>query len=117
MPSRARPCVGRGTRSRSSSRMVPLEGFNSPITVFMSVVLPAPFRPMSPVMEPVGTSSDTPRKTWTDASDTLKSRMLSMTSDDIALHFGVGERDLRRSIGDDAAVVEGEHALREAADD
>src|SRR5260221_8700992 len=117
MQSRAGRCVGSGTRSRSSTRTVPREGLSRPITAFMSVVLPAPLRPMSPVMEPVGTSSETPRSTCTEASETLRSRMLSMTSHDVALHFRVGERHLRRGVGDDAAVIEGEHALREAADD
>src|SRR5437773_3766185 len=116
MPRRARPWVAIGTRSRSSSRTVPPEGFKRPMTVFMSVVLPAPLRPMSPVMEPVGTSSDTPRKTCTEASETLRSRMLSMAPHHVAPYFRIGQRDLRRGVGDDAAVIEGEHALREAAD-
>src|SRR3954470_17472251 len=115
MPSRARPCVGSGTRSRSSRRTEPADGLRRPMIVFMRVVLPAPLRPMSPVIEPVGTSRETPRKICTEASETSRSRMLSMTTHDIALHFGVRERHLRRGVGDDAAVVEREYALREPA--
>src|SRR5436853_4782891 len=115
MPRRARPCVASATRSRSSSRTVPPEGFKRPITVFMSVVFPAPLRPMSPVMEPVGTSSETPRKTCTEASETLRSRMLSMAPHHVALYFRIGERALGRGVGDHASVIEGEHALGEAA--
>src|SRR5213075_2245216 len=117
MPRRERPCVGVASRSRSSRRMAPAVAGSNPITVFISVVLPAPLRPMRPIIAPVGTSSDTPRSTCAEASETLKFRMLSMATHHVALHLRVGERDLRRGVGDDAAVVEGEHALREAADD
>src|SRR6478736_8159681 len=117
MPSCARPWVGRRTRSRSSKRTVPPAGFKRPITLFISVVLPAPFRPMSPIIAPLGTSSETPRRTCVEASETERSRMLSMASHHVALHFRIGQRNLRHGVGDDAAVVEGEHALRKAADD
>src|SRR4051794_8680376 len=116
MPRRARPWVGSGRSSRSSRRTLPAPALSNPMTAFMSVVLPAPLRPMSPVIDPVGTSSETPRSTCTEASETFRSRMLSNAPHHVALHFRIGERDLRYGVGDDAAVVEGEDALREAAD-
>src|SRR5215472_5891861 len=94
----------------------PLATFKRPISDFISVVLPAPFRPISPVMDPSGSSSDTSRRICTLRIATLRPRMLSMqVSHHIAPHLGVGERGLRRRVGDDAAVVEREHAGGEAA--
>src|SRR5205814_6678060 len=66
-----------------------------------------------------GTESVTPRRICTALIATLRSRSSSMrclqAPDDMAAHFRIGERDLGCGVGDDAAVVEGEHALREAA--
>src|SRR5580658_9861667 len=39
-------------------------GASSPLTTLNSVVLPAPFGPMSPVTPPVGTEMDTSLSTW-----------------------------------------------------
>src|SRR5688572_32191932 len=103
-------------RSRPSKSIAPRLAWSRPMMLFMSVVLPAPLRPMRPVMLPVGTSSDTPRRICTAWIDTLTSCSLSMhRADDVALDRGIVERRLGRGVGDDAAVVEGEHALREAA--
>jgi hypothetical protein len=66
MPSIDLWCVCIFKRSESKKRIWPPEAFRSPITLFMSVVLPAPLRPMRPVMLPPGTSSDTPRRICTD---------------------------------------------------
>src|SRR5438552_15399848 len=114
MPRRARACVARRSNSEASKRTVPL-ALSRPITAFMSVVLPAPLRPMRPIIEPLGTSSETSRRMRIAAMDTLSFSTLSTVTHDVALHFRIGERRLRRGIGDDAAVVEREHALREAA--
>src|SRR5882672_12971157 len=116
MPSRARACVGRASRSASSKFTVPLETFSRPMRLFMNVVLPAPLRPISPAMLPRGSSSETSRRMGTPLMATFSPRMLSMDSaDHIAPHLGVVQRGLRRRVGDDAPVVEREHAPGEAA--
>src|SRR6185503_17795120 len=115
MPMRARACVGTASRSRPSKRTEPRPALSKPITVFMTVVLPAPLRPMRPVMDPAATSSETSRRICIEAIATLRLSTLSMAYH-VALHLRIRKRGLRRRIYDDAAVVEGEHALREAAD-
>src|SRR4051812_15521038 len=116
MPAAASAWVWLFIRSRSSKRIRPEDAFRSPITLFMSVVLPAPLRPMRPVMLPLGSSSDTPRRICTDWMETFRSSISSTgTSHDIPAHFRIGERGRRRGVGDDPAVVEGEHAPGEAA--
>src|SRR5450759_4180181 len=91
--------------------------------LFISVVLPAPLRPISPAMVPVGNSKDTLRRICTDWIATLslatssicRARLLvhpaQLAANHVALDLGVAERDFRRRIGDDAAVIEGKHAL------
>src|SRR6185503_17232321 len=116
MPRRARSWVAIFRRSLPLHSTRPPAALSRPITLFMSVVLPAPLRPMSPTIVPSGTSSDTPRRICMEAIATLRFCTLSTRGPyHVALHFRVGKRRLRRRIGDDAAVVEGEHALREAA--
>src|SRR6185503_1216255 len=112
---RARSWVGIFKRSTSLNRTAPLLAFRSPITDFMSVVLPAPLRPMRPIIAPLGTSSVTSRRMRIAPIDTPRFRILSTDPHYVALHLGIGERGLRRRVGDDAPVVEGEHALRETA--
>src|ERR1051326_345693 len=115
MPSEALSCVGMRSRSRPSHATLPPEALSRPITLFMSVVLPAPLRPMRPVIEPPGTSSDTSRRMRIAAIDTLRRSIRSMAADHVAPDLRIAQRRLRRGVGDDAAVVEGEHALREPA--
>src|SRR2546423_3289316 len=117
MPRRARPCVGTDMRSRLSNCTEPRLALSRPMTVFMRVVWPAPLRPMRPVIEPLGTSSEISRRTCIAAMETFRFSILSTQSHHVALHLGMRERRLGRRIDDDAAVVEREHALREAADD
>src|SRR3990172_969225 len=107
--------------------MEPLVALSSPMMLFISVVLPAPLRPISPAMVPVGSCSDTLRRICTDWIATLSLSTLStcrtllfvhpvqLAADHIALDLGVGERDFRRRVGDDASIIKSEHALREAA--
>src|SRR5690349_14302505 len=87
----------------------------------MSVVLPAPLRPIKPIIAWLGTESETPRRICTALIATLRLVSSSMrglqAADDVAAHLRIGERDLRFRVGDDAAVVEREHALGEAAHD
>src|SRR4029077_19819372 len=117
MPRRTRACVGAASRSVPSNRTAPFAGLRRPITAFISVVLPAPLRPMRPIIALSGTVSDTSRSICTAPMATLSLVSSSMchlqAPDDMAAHFGIGERDLRPGVGDDAAVIEGEHALRE----
>src|SRR3954471_15321967 len=122
MPMRARAWLATPARSVSPKRMLPPLGLRMPMMVFMSVVLPAPLRPMRPIIDPVGSSSDTPRRMCTAAMETLRSSTLSTSAlqaltlaHHVPLHVGIGQRDRRRRVGDDAAVIEGEHSLGEAA--
>src|SRR5438094_8315174 len=119
MPRRTRAWVGAASRSRPSNCTAPPAGLSRPITVFMSVVLPAPLRPTRPIIAPSGTVSDTSRNICTALIATLRLRSSSMRGlqppDDVAAHLRIGERDLRPCVGDDAPVVEREHALGEAA--
>src|SRR3954465_13853677 len=117
MPMAARPCVGIFDKSLSKKRIRPLDGLIRPMTLFMSVVLPAPLRPMRPVIAPGCSSSDTPRRICTAWIDTLSFSTFSMNPHYIAPHFGVGECCGGRRVGDDAAVVERQHAPGEARDD
>src|SRR5438477_6866116 len=119
MPRCTRACVGWASRSRPPNVICPAAALSKPMTAFISVVLPAPLRPMRPIIDCSGTASDTPRRICTALMATLRLRTSSMrglrAADDVAAHFRVGERDLGRGVGDDAPVVEGEHALGEAA--
>src|SRR3972149_1617617 len=127
MPSRVRAWVFAATRSLLSNLIDPLVALSRPMMLFISVVLPAPLRPISPAMVPVGSCSDTSRKICTDWIETLRFATLSicrafllvhpvqLASDHVALDLGVGERDFRRRVGDDASIIKSEHALREAA--
>src|SRR5829696_7446093 len=116
MPRRARACVGTPSRSRSSKRTLPLPALSRPMTVLISVVLPAPLRPIRPVIEPAGNSSDTPRRMCTALIETLRALMLSTSAPHhVPLHFRILQGNRRRRVGDDAPLVEREHALREAA--
>ena len=51
--------------SRPSSKMRPPSGGTTPVMQLNSVVLPAPFGPISPVMRPASTSRSTPRRART----------------------------------------------------
>ena len=53
MPTRAMRCAGSRSRSRPSKRIAPLVGWYSRLTQLNSVVLPAPFGPMSAQIWPV----------------------------------------------------------------
>src|SRR5689334_18652477 len=117
MPRRARAWLATPARSRPSKRTLPPPTLRMPITVFISVVLPAPLRPMRPIIEPGGTSSDTSRRIRVPPIETSRCSTLSTLAHHVALDVGIGERDLRRGVGDDAAVVERQHALREAGND
>src|SRR4051812_29456672 len=125
-PLREWVCIAR--RSLPSKSMVPLLALSKPMMLFISVVLPAPLRPIKPVMPPVGSVSDTSRRICTDWIETFRCSTLSIArallvqplqraANHEALDLRVVERDLRRCVGDDLAVVKREHPLGEAAHD
>src|SRR2546422_7996189 len=117
MPMRVRRQVGVASRSAPWKLIAPLETLRIPMMLFMSVVLPAPLRPMSPAIVPTGSASETSRRIRTDWIETLRFSTLSTQhpTHHVALHLRIGERNLRRRVGDDAPVVEREHAPGKAA--
>src|SRR5258707_13588175 len=114
MPRRARACVGTLSSSRLSKRTAPPLALSKPISAFISVVLPAPLRPMRPIIEPLGTSTDTSRRMRIAAMDTLKFSALSTVAVDVALHFRIGEPRRRLWVGYDWRVAKGEDAGRQS---
>ena len=64
MPSATISCGGRPVSSRPRKRTLPASGVTKPDTRSNSVVLPAPFGPIRPVMLP----STTVNETWSTAS-------------------------------------------------
>src|SRR5689334_7187741 len=124
MPSAARACAGSASRSLPSSSTLPLVGTRWPISVRISVVLPAPFLPTRPTMRPSATSSERPRRattesiaTWSERTASIGSRLGEQLAGDVAANVVGGERLARRAVGDDAAGVERDDAARVAADD
>src|SRR5215470_2912154 len=59
MPSRTRLCGSRSVMSRPSRKMLPEVGRSTPVNRLMSVVLPAPFGPISAWRAPFWTASET----------------------------------------------------------
>src|SRR3954453_24150467 len=107
--------------------MEPLRGFRIPMIERIRVVLPAPLRPMRPLNFPGGTCMFTLRRILTGPMETSTPSMRStrrllacwmqLLADHIAAHLGVLEYLLRLAVGDYAAFVERENAMRIAADD
>ena len=64
------------------------------MTDFMSVVLPAPLRPIRPIIAPLGTSSETSRKICIAAIETLRFSILSTHTYDVALDLRIIARTL-----------------------
>src|SRR5262245_45551659 len=106
-------------RSRPSSRMVPAVGASAPTIARMSVVLPAPFRPTMPHSDPVGASRETPRRIGVAPMPTSRRAISSMAgaAGDVLAHAEVGEHGGGVPIGQDAALVKGDHAGPVALDD
>src|SRR6266536_190138 len=119
MPRPARWWVGMPANRTLSNSSLPVPGVK-PMIVRSRVVLPAPLRPMSPANSPVSTSRSTLRRMATGPidTDTPSSRsMRRLLASDIAAHVLHAEYILRRTIANDAAVVEGHHAAGKARDD
>jgi hypothetical protein len=68
MPRSTSVCGAMPVMSAPSKVTVPLEGRTKPQTVFISVDLPAPFRPMRPVMRPASMRIERSRRTWMSAA-------------------------------------------------
>src|SRR3989338_9128264 len=51
------------------NKTVPLSAFSSPIIIFMSVLLPAPFGPRNPKTSPSSSSRNTPSRTTRPPND------------------------------------------------
>src|SRR6185312_4173151 len=98
---------------------------SAPMTARRSVVFPAPLRPISPHISPSFTASEASRMIGIGPIETWRPSTLSMGASgglhpdagDQLLHARLAERLGRRAVGDDGAVVEGEHALRELSHD
>src|SRR5216683_33498 len=127
MPSRVRACVGAPSKSAPSKLTAPPDTRSTPMRLFMSVVLAAPFRAISPAMLPLGSSSETLRRICTASIATLSVSILStgrllvpateLAADHVAPNVRVDEHGFGPAVSDDPAVVEREHALGKAAYD
>src|SRR5881394_568629 len=124
MPRPARACAGSASRSLPSKTTLPLFGARWPMSVRMSVVLPAPLRPTRPTMRPLPTSSESPRRattesmaTWSDRTASIDVLFGEQRAGDVAAHVVAGEGGFGHAVGDDAAGVEGDDAARVALDD
>ena len=67
---------------RPSTATVPVVGFVMPATTFSAVLLPDPFLPTMPKVQPLGTPNDTPLSAWNVSSGF---RSLTSVPDRIAL--------------------------------
>src|ERR1700741_1418390 len=120
MPSAARRCGGCAPRARSSKTIRPARTGRWPITLRISVVLPAPLRPTRPTTAPSGTSRLRPRsastfwiETWSDSTFSIASLLLDeQLAGDVAAHVVARERRPGCAVGDDPPGVEGDHPAR-----
>src|ERR687892_2342993 len=118
MPSDTRRCVGTPARAAPSKSMVPEPWRSSPMMVRISVVLPAPLRPMRPANSPAPTCKLTLRRMPTGPIETEMPSSRSMRfPNHVAAHFGCVQHLRGRTIGNHAAVVERDHAARVARHD
>src|SRR5271154_6543154 len=123
MPWPPRRCAGCAMRSTSSNAADPVAGI-APISARINVVLPAPLRPTRPHISPASIARLAPRMIGIAPIETPRPDTLSMTplparprAADQHLNPRIGERSGRRPVGDDGAVIEGEHAIGVALDD
>src|SRR5947208_13997322 len=119
---------------RPAKRISPLRGATSPAIVLRSVVLPAPFAPMSATISPGRTWSETPWRASTPAPYATSTSRMSRSAPsretggagsaptvvlpEVGLDHLLVPRDLRRrALGDLLAVVEDDDPLGERHDD
>src|SRR3974390_276615 len=117
MPCEARLCGGSVNRSTCPSSARPLAG-KAPISARISVVLPAPLRPISPHISPSFTASEASRMIGIGPIETLRLATLSMAGapgrglDLDAAHQLLNLRIIQRlggrSVSYASSVVEGE---------
>src|SRR3974390_1840094 len=103
--------------SLPSKIMDPERGGTSPEMARRAVLLPAPFAPIKATSCPAFTSSEMPRSAVTPPYPQTRSRISSMhrSLSEIGLdHCRIIPNDLRRSLGDDSAVVQDDDAIRDA---
>src|SRR5947208_2219885 len=116
---------------RPAKRISPLRGATSPAIVLRSVVLPAPFAPMSATISPGRTWSETPWRASTPAPYATSTSRMSRSAPsretggagsaptvvlpEVGLDHLLIPRDLRRrALGDHLAVVEHRHPAERA---
>src|SRR5258708_4613688 len=125
MPPRARRWAGILSSGTSSKRIVPWRAGRMPIAERISVVLPAPLRPIRPANFPVGTSMLTSRRMPTDWMETSSASMRNMLASagvarlagHVLAHFGIVENDAGFAVRDEPALVEGQPSMGIAVDD
>src|SRR5678816_1877565 len=129
MPSRVRACGAMRVSTSPSNSMVPPRAGRRPMMPRMSVVFPAPLRPIRPAIMPLGRSNATARRMLTDPIDTSSPLILSIgvacflcqpdlgPADHVAANLLVGEHRGGHTIGENTALVERHHALRVTAHD
>src|SRR5688572_28043092 len=103
--------------------MMPLRAGRRPMTAHMSVVLPAPLRPIRPTNFPVGTSRSTTRRIPTDWIATSRPSMRSTFrssrdfSRHVLAHFRIVQLARPRSVRYDPSFADGQHTLGIAVHD
>src|SRR5208282_4344823 len=129
MPARVRPCEGILPRSTPLNSTEPRRGGNRPMMLRIRLVFPAPLRPISPAMMPLGSSMVTSRRTvtaWIAASrpeilstrDVLRFRAhRHLPSDHVLAHISVAKHVSRSTIRQNASFVESDDPLGVPADD
>src|SRR6187402_424432 len=124
MPSAARRCGGSAPRSWPSKTIRPERTGRWPMTLLISVVLPAPLRPTRPTMAPSGTTRLRPRSastfwmlTWSDSTCSIRPSLHQQLAGDVAAHVLARQGYAGRAVGNDAAGVEGDHPAGVALDD
>src|SRR5262245_14309317 len=117
MPTRA--CVGSDASAAPSNSMLPSRYGRMPMIVRISVVFPAPLRPISPANCPEPISMLTLRAIPSGPIDpwTRLMRSMRLLPDHVAADFLGGEHRGRRAVRDHPAIVERHDAARVARND
>src|SRR3989442_274551 len=111
MPSATRRCVGMAASAAPSNCIAPSRCASRPMMVRISVVLPAPLRPIRPANSPAPTSMLTLRRIAMGPIDTemLSSRSMRLLADHITPYLLGCQYFHGRPVGDDPALVERDH--------
>src|SRR2546423_5009638 len=114
MPRATPSCAGTLASERPSSLMSPLAGASSLEMTRSSVVLPAPFGPMTATDSPAFTSRLTSKSAWKLAYRALTRLMVSIGTEIDLDHLGIARHLGGPSLRDDLAVVEHHAAIDHA---